>query len=193
MISESSRYEYINVEELTPFDRNPKKHPPEQIEKIKKSIQEFGWTRPILAIKHDGENVIVVGHGAHKAAIELNLRQVPVVFLDLPYEKAIAYNIADNKLAELAEWDEGILQGLLTELQEYAIDFDVIGFNESELEDLLSDNFYDEKELDESLTDGEELLIKFKVIVPLKLTDEVEEKLNELKQEYGDIKLEKIE
>lgn len=193
MDTKTSKYEYINVEELTPFDRNPKQHPAKQVERIKRSIQEYGWTRPILAIKHNEKSMIVVGHGAHKAALELNLRQVPVVFLDLPYEKAIAYNVADNKLAELAEWDTNTLQGLLSELYQYDVDFEAMGFSDQEIGDLISGDFsYGETDYDEDLIDGEDVLVKFKVKVPLELADEVEEKLNELVSGYDDVELEKV-
>ena len=86
----------ININELKPFVNNPKKHPEGQLSMIKKSISEFGWTNPILVAQ---DNMVVAGHARLQAALELGFTQVPVITLDLPYEKAVAYVIADNRLA----------------------------------------------------------------------------------------------
>lgn len=124
-----------DIAELVLFERNPKKHPKKQIDHIKKSIEEFGWTNPILATK--AEKMIVAGHARYQAAKEMNIGKIPVIFLDLPYEKAIAYVVADNRLAELAETDSEKLAELLGELQALP-DFDIetVGFT---LDDLPSE------------------------------------------------------
>ena len=113
--------ETIEVDKLRPFERNPKKHPESQLEKLRKSILEFGWTNPILATK---DGMIVAGHARLEAAKQLNFNEVPVIYLDMPYEKAIAYVIADNRLAELADTDAGQLSELLGELSAIP-DFDI--------------------------------------------------------------------
>jgi DNA modification methylase len=102
------------LSELEPFEKNAKKHPNVQIKKIVRSIEEFGFTNPILTIEHDGKHLIIAGHARFKAAKEAGLQTVPTIDLGLPYEKAVAYGVADNKLAELAEWDETVLGLLLT-------------------------------------------------------------------------------
>jgi len=130
---------YIKTGELVPFDRNPKKHPEKQIEKLMKSMGEFGWTNPILAIKHEGKNLVIAGHARLEGANKLNLSEVPVIFLDIPYEKAIAYNIADNKIAELAEWDNDILKEILMEIKDDKDLLASIGFEDDELHSLLGE------------------------------------------------------
>jgi len=116
----------INIDILKPFEKNPKSHPAEQIDRIVRSIQEFGFTNPILALKEN--NMIIAGHARLKAAQQMNLAQVPVIFLDMPYEKAIAYVVADNRLAELAKWDEQMLLPLLDEIKLAGIDVELTGF-----------------------------------------------------------------
>jgi DNA modification methylase len=99
---------------LKPFEKNPKKHPGSQIEKLVRSIEEFGFTNPILTIEHNGGHLIVAGHARVVAAVEKGLATVPTIDLKISYEKAVAYNVADNKIAELAEWDDAILGALMT-------------------------------------------------------------------------------
>ena len=122
----------ISIDKLKPFTKNPKIHPDHQLKKIEKSITEFGWTNPILATK---DNMIVAGHARLEAAKRLNIAEVPVIFLDLPYEKAVAYVLADNRLAELAETDTEQLANLLNEIWEFPdFDFELTGYDESFLQ-----------------------------------------------------------
>jgi len=121
----------INIDILKPFEKNPKSHPAEQINRIVRSIQEFGFTNPILALKEN--NMIIAGHARLKAAQQMNLVQVPVIFLDMPYEKAIAYVVADNRLAELAKWDEQMLLPLLDEVKLSGIDIELTGFTSADI------------------------------------------------------------
>jgi len=87
--------ETVEIDILKPFERNPKIHPESQLKKLEKSISEFGWTNPILATT---DNMVVAGHARLEAAKRLNIGNVPVIYLDMSYEKAIAYVIADNFL-----------------------------------------------------------------------------------------------
>jgi len=66
--------EYLTLGDLEPFSRNPKKHPESQLERIKASMQEFGWTNPILTSE---DNMIVAGHGRYEAAKQLGFEKVP--------------------------------------------------------------------------------------------------------------------
>lgn len=124
--------ELININQLRPFERNPKKHSEEQIKRIVRSIQEFGFTNPILALKEN--NMVIAGHARLKAARQMNLAEVPVIFLDMPYEKAIAYVVADNRLAEIAEWDNSMLLPLLDEIKLAGIDVELTGFESDFME-----------------------------------------------------------
>jgi DNA modification methylase len=138
------KIETVEIDKLKPFERNPKKHPESQLKKLEKSISEFGWTNPILATT---DNMVVAGHARLEAAKRLNIGQVPVIYLDLPYEKAIAYVIADNRLAELAETDTAQLSELLGELSALPdFDIELTGFDVDEVAalnpaEVVEDNF----------------------------------------------------
>lgn len=139
--------EYVDIDKLIPFEKNPKKHPDDQIKRIVRSIQEFGFTNPIMALKEN--NMVIAGHARLKAARQMNLAQVPVIFLDMPYEKAIAYVVADNRLAELAQWDNQMLLPLLDEIKLADIDVELTGFDMNFLEK--------EKEIDLLSTEHEDI------------------------------------
>lgn len=126
---------------LIPYERNPKKHPVKQIEMIKKSFELFGWTNPILVAEN---NMVVAGHARLTAANELGLVSVPIIRLDMSYDKAVAYVIADNRLADIAEEDGEELAALLQEIQNAGdIDLEAIGYTDDEIDELLagSDSF----------------------------------------------------
>lgn len=135
------------VEELTPYAKNARTHTEAQIAQIAASIIEFGFTNPILI---DGEEGIIAGHGRLQAAKKLGMKEVPVVVLDhlTPAQKK-AYIIADNKLAELAGWDEELLAQELADLKGDDYNLDIIGFSDQEVEKLLNslyENGDDEKD-----------------------------------------------
>lgn len=128
--------EYRKVEALIPYARNPRTHAESQIAKIAASIVEFGWTNPILV---DGNNGIIAGHGRLAAARKLGLEQVPVIELAhlTPAQKR-ALVIADNRLALDAGWDEEMLALELAELSEAGYDLALTGFEDAEIEALLT-------------------------------------------------------
>ncbi len=118
---------FKKLSELKPYDKNAKKHPKTQIDKISKSIKEFGFNQPVVV---DSDNIIIVGHGRVEAAKKLNLSEVPCLLVDqLTKEQINAYRLADNKLNE-SDWDMTLvideLKGLSPEL------LDLTGF-ESDL------------------------------------------------------------
>ncbi len=120
---------------LQPYAGNARTHSDAQIAQIAASIEEFGFTNPILA---DGEGVIIAGHGRLLAAQRLGLEKVPVITLDhLTDAQRRALVIADNKIAENAGWDEETLRLEIEALQELEFDLDLIGFSDEELDDLL--------------------------------------------------------
>ena len=98
--------EWKNIDSIVPYERNAKKHPKSQIEKIAKSISEYGFKIPLLI---DGSGVIIAGHGRFFAARHLNLKLVPAVICnDLSKEQVKKFRLADNKVAE-SKWDESML------------------------------------------------------------------------------------
>lgn len=80
----------MKIEEIKPYKKNAKNHPPEQINALAKSIKEFGFNQPIVI---DKNNVIIVGHGRYEAAKVLGLEEVPVIVADLDEERARAKSI----------------------------------------------------------------------------------------------------
>lgn len=110
---------------ITPYEKNAKKHPDEQVQKIMDSIREFGFNQPIVV---DSKGVIIVGHGRYMAAQLLDLDKVPVVQLDVSEDKAKSYRLADNKLNE-SEWDMDIVIGELKTMSLAMIDLS--GFDRS--------------------------------------------------------------
>lgn len=114
---------YKPIKELKPYKKNAKKHNKEQVEQIANSIEEFGFTQPVIVDKND---CVVAGHGRILGAKKAGLKQVPTVCLeDLTEEQIKAYRLVDNKLNE-SEWDNVLLKQSLDEIAE--IDMEVFGF-----------------------------------------------------------------
>lgn len=108
------------------------------VPKVVESIKRFGWTNPILARRADG--VVVAGHTRLKAALSLGLEEVPVIWVDLDANDSRLYNLADNKLSEVADWDNGALATMLEELQgEDADGLRIAGFGADEVSKLLAE------------------------------------------------------
>jgi ParB-like nuclease family protein len=124
------------LERLKPYAKNAKMHGPDQVAKIAASMAEFGWTVPCL-VSDDGE--LIAGHGRVLAAEQLGLDEAPVIVLGhLSDEQRRAYRIADNKLTELGEWNEAVLSEELQLLAAEDFDLSLIGFDDGELDALLS-------------------------------------------------------
>jgi len=122
--------EYIPVNEIIPYSKNPRKND-KSVDVVAKSIKEFGFNVPVLL---DKENVIIAGHTRVKAAKKLGLNEVPVIWLEnLTEEQAKAFRIMDNKSIEYASWDWELLKG---EFQEIS-DLSLTGFSEAEIEKIL--------------------------------------------------------
>ena len=130
-----------------PYSRNPRRNEG-AIAKVAGSLKEFGWRQPIVV---DTEGVIIAGHTRLLAAQKLGLSQVPVhIATDLSPQQIKAYRLADNRVAQEAEWDMDLLKLELSELDEEGFSLDLTGFNEDELEALLAEGTED------GLTDEDE-------------------------------------
>jgi DNA modification methylase len=140
---------YKQVSTLIPYALNSRTHSEEQVSQVAASIQEFGFTNPILI---DDQCGIIAGHGRLMASKKLGLEQVPTITLSgLSEAQKKAYVIADNKLALNAGWDTTALTAELERLQELEFDLDLIGFDADELAQLL------EPEQVEGLTDEDDV------------------------------------
>jgi ParB-like chromosome segregation protein Spo0J len=123
------------IDSLTPWDKNPRKND-HAVQTVADSIRRFGFGSPILARAAD--RVVIGGHTRLKAAQKLGLDKVPVRFLDLDPAEAAALALADNKLGELAEWDEEAVAEILGELEQQGTPIDGLGWDDDELRNLLN-------------------------------------------------------
>ncbi len=113
------------IDELIPYEKNPRKND-EAVKYVAESIKAFGFKVPIVI---DKNNVIVAGHTRYKASKKLKLTEVPcIVADDLTDEQIKAYRLADNKVAEKADWDFELLDAELDELFDF--DMTLFGFED---------------------------------------------------------------
>ena len=122
------------IDTLTPWEKNPRRNDA-SVAHVASSIERFGFGAPLLVRTSD--RVVIAGHTRLKAAQKLGLDKVPVRFLDLDPAQARALALADNKLGELAQWDDAVLAEVLAELDE-EVNISGLGWSEEELEALLS-------------------------------------------------------
>jgi ParB-like chromosome segregation protein Spo0J len=128
--------EHLPLAALTPYAANSRTHSGDQVRQIARSIEEFGFTNPVLI---DGAGGIIAGHGRVQAAQLLGLATVPCLRLaHLTDAQKRAYIIADNRLALNAGWDESILAAELQALDGLEFDLGLIGFDAGELDRLLA-------------------------------------------------------
>ena len=126
--------EYRDAKSLSPYNGNARTHSPAQVDKIVKSIREFGWTNPVLI---DGANGVIAGHGRLLAAEKLGLAQVPCIELaGLSEAQKRAYIIADNKTALDAGWDNELLNVEFAALAALDFDLELTGFSLDEIDAL---------------------------------------------------------
>ena len=132
------KIEYLKISELTPYEKNARKHETLDVNNIVKSIEKYGFNDPI-GIWSD-KNIIVEGHGRLLAAKKLKMKTVPVLRLDhLTDEQRREYAIAHNATAELSEWDWDILPDELADLNLSDFDFSFSSLEKDE--DAEEDNF----------------------------------------------------
>ena len=120
---------------IKPYKNNPRLND-DAVEAVAASIKEFGFRQPIVV---DDDGVIICGHTRYKAAQHLKLEKVPVhVAKDLSPGQVKAYRLADNRTAELAEWDYEQLKIELGDLQSADFDLGMLAFDDEELNHLLN-------------------------------------------------------
>lgn len=127
----------IETEKLIPYINNARTHSPEQINKLRASLREFGFINPVII---DKDNNIIAGHGRVEAAKLEGIKEVPCVLVDyLTEAQKKAYILADNRMALDAGWDEEMLKVELEALEGEAFDLSLTGFDEKEIADLFKE------------------------------------------------------
>ena len=134
----TSEMQLVPITKLVPYVNNARTHSPEQINKLRSSIREFGFINPVIIDRDFG---VIAGHGRILAAKEEGIAEVPCVFADhLTEAQKKAYILADNRMAMDAGWDEELLRVEIEALQAEAFDLSLTGFDEKELSDLFKDD-----------------------------------------------------
>lgn len=133
-----NKYVEKKLDEIIPYENNPRIND-EAVEFVKNSIMKFGFRNPIIVDKY---GVIVCGHTRYKAAKELGLETVKcIVADDLTPEQIAAYRLADNKTAEMSQWDPEKLDSELEGIQDidmtdFGFDLDDVGNDVDDSEDI---------------------------------------------------------
>jgi len=127
---------WVPVAKLKAWAKNPRKND-KAVEKVAESIRTFGFGAPLLARKANGE--LIAGHTRLRAAVSLGLDVVPVRYLDLDESKAHLLALADNKLGEIAQWDDALLGSVLADLKAEGAALETSGFADRELAKLVTE------------------------------------------------------
>lgn len=138
------------IDSIRPYNRNPRLNAG-AVDAVAESIKEFGFKVPLVL---DRDGIVAAGHTRLLAAKQLGLTEVPVIVADdLSPEQVKAFRIADNRLAQIAEWDLDLLPVELSELRGMDVDMELLGFGAEELERIVSGPAFG-PEYDESIADG---------------------------------------
>ena len=146
------KMEEVDIDLIKPYKNNPREISAEAVQKVMKSIKEFGYNQPIVV---DKDHVILAGHTRWKAMKQLGKKKANIIIRDLTKEQAVAYRIMDNRSGEESKWQNKLLAEELNVLQDKSFDLDLTGFNATELENLANDKelgfIQNPKELKENL------------------------------------------
>ena len=130
----TSELRQVKVTDLIPYANNARTHTPEQVNKIRSSLREFGFVNPLII---DRDLNVIAGHGRLAAAKAEGYEEVPCVFVeDMTEAQKKAYILADNRMALDAGWDDELLKVELEALQGMDFDVSLTGFDEKELASL---------------------------------------------------------
>lgn len=139
MAKQQTPYRMTALTDIRPYEHNPRIIPQAAVDAVARSIQAFGFRQPIVV---DKDGVILAGHTRYRAAQQLGMAEVPVVWqTDITDIQARGYRIADNKVAELSAWDRDALDTEVKELADLGdIDIGAIGLADWELERILRED-----------------------------------------------------
>lgn len=137
LLKSELKIEQWDINRLIPYCRNPRKNDA-VVDKMVSAIKEFGFRIPIVA-KSDGS--VIDGHLRLKAAQKLGMKEVPVALADeLTDAQVKAFRLLANRSVEWAEWDNDLLKLELDELKEMDFDLELTGFDNLEINNILSNN-----------------------------------------------------
>jgi hypothetical protein len=157
----------VSIDAVHADPANVRKHPQRNLDVIKASLARFGQQKPIVV---DGNGVVRAGNGTLEAAKALGWENIAIVRTNLTNSEATAFSIADNRSAELAEWDDSGLAETLRGLQAEDFDLDVVGFASDDVDELLKrlagDNSVDGKEEPENKGTGLALISQVTIDEP---------------------------
>lgn len=128
--------ETVPIDEPTPDPANARKHDERNLKAIIDSLKAFGQQKPIVV---DSRGIVIAGNGTLEAARRLGWTEIAVVRTDLDPTQATAFGIADNRTAELAEWDDDVLRSLLDSLGQETTS--LLAFNDAEIDALKVPDF----------------------------------------------------
>ena len=133
----TTEMQLVSIDKLIPYVNNARTHSPEQVNKLRASLREFGFINPVII---DKDFNVIAGHGRIMAAKEEGIKEVPCVLVNyLTEAQKKAYILADNRMAMDAGWDEELLRVEIEALQGMEFDVSLTGFDEGELTDLFKD------------------------------------------------------
>lgn len=131
------------ISELKPHPKNPRKHDERNVEAVKKSLIEYGQTKPVVINK---QGFILAGHGVVMSAKELGWDEIDVVVCDLPKEKELAYLVADNRTTDLSEFDDEVLADIFKQCD----NVEMPGYSQEEMDEIIQTIFDANIEYDEA-------------------------------------------
>lgn len=127
---DSLRVDFVPIDSISPDPANVRLHPDRNLAALKSSLSRFGFQKPLVV---DRNNVIRAGNGSWLAAKSLGMTHVPIHRTNLTGDEATAFAIADNRTAELADWDDDLL---LRSLKEIKVDSESLGFDDGDIAEL---------------------------------------------------------
>lgn len=130
-VNMTQRLEIRKIDHLIPYERNARTHSPAQIDQLRRSLREFGFVTPVLI---DSAGNVIAGHGRLEAAKLEGIEEAPCVLVEhLSEAQRRAYILADNRLAELSDWDEEKRSAELLALRDEGVDITLTGFGAADV------------------------------------------------------------
>ena len=130
-MAEKMKIVMMAIGDIKPYENNPRRNE-KAVDAVAESIRQFGFNNPIIV---DEDRVIISGHTRRLAALKLGLEKVPVyVAADMTPSQVRAFRLADNRVAEIADWDYKLLRQEIARIE--TVDLESLGFGRELLEDI---------------------------------------------------------